>query len=81
VKDIPEDFRISFRRNAPNPVGVLRSKGKIRNQFKIHQFLYLNSYLLLKKKTEYFVYMQEILDNFFVRIEYIRKKFNVLFNI
>ncbi|XP_039304286.1 xanthine dehydrogenase 1 isoform X2 [Solenopsis invicta] len=26
VKDIPEDFRISFRRNAPNPIGVLRSK-------------------------------------------------------
>ncbi|KAG5332878.1 XDH dehydrogenase, partial [Acromyrmex heyeri] len=26
IKDIPEDFRVSFRRNAPNPFGVLRSK-------------------------------------------------------
>lgn len=26
AKDIPIDFRISFRRNSPNPVGVLRSK-------------------------------------------------------
>lgn len=28
VKDIPVDFRVAFRRNAPNPSGVLRSKGK-----------------------------------------------------
>lgn len=27
IKDIPLDMRIQFRRNAPNPVGVLRSKG------------------------------------------------------
>lgn len=27
IKDIPIDFRIQFRRNAPNPAGVLRSKG------------------------------------------------------
>ncbi|XP_011694373.1 PREDICTED: xanthine dehydrogenase/oxidase-like isoform X2 [Wasmannia auropunctata] len=26
VKDIPEDFRVSFRRNSPNTLGVLRSK-------------------------------------------------------
>ncbi|XP_025993326.1 xanthine dehydrogenase/oxidase isoform X2 [Solenopsis invicta] len=26
VKDIPEDFRVSLRKNAPNPTGVLRSK-------------------------------------------------------
>ncbi|KAJ0176278.1 hypothetical protein K1T71_008452 [Dendrolimus kikuchii] len=26
ARDIPEDFRISFLRNSPNPVGVLRSK-------------------------------------------------------
>lgn len=27
VKDIPIDFRVYFRRNAPNEHGVLRSKG------------------------------------------------------
>lgn len=27
LKDIPIDWRIQFRKNAPNPVGVLRSKG------------------------------------------------------
>jgi hypothetical protein len=26
-KDIPEDLRVTFLRNAPNPYGVLRSKG------------------------------------------------------
>lgn len=25
--DIPEDFRVTFLPNAPNPYGVLRSKG------------------------------------------------------
>lgn len=29
VKDIPVDFRINFKRNSINPVGVLRSKGII----------------------------------------------------
>ncbi|XP_049942815.1 xanthine dehydrogenase-like [Schistocerca serialis cubense] len=28
AKDIPIDFRIQLRKNAPNPVGVLRSKGR-----------------------------------------------------
>lgn len=27
VKDIPEDFRVTLLNNAPNPNGVLRSKG------------------------------------------------------
>lgn len=27
-KDIPEDFRVTLLKNAPNPYGVLRSKGK-----------------------------------------------------
>jgi hypothetical protein len=29
VKDIPTDFRIYLRKKAPNPFGVLRSKGNI----------------------------------------------------
>lgn len=29
AKDIPHDFRVYFRRKAPNPVGVLGSKGII----------------------------------------------------
>lgn len=29
AKDIPHDFRVYFRRNAPNPVGILGSKGII----------------------------------------------------
>jgi hypothetical protein len=29
VKDIPIDLRVYFRRKAPNPFGVLRSKGTI----------------------------------------------------
>jgi xanthine dehydrogenase/oxidase len=31
--DVPADFRVNFRRNAPNPVGVLRSKGTIHSPF------------------------------------------------
>ena len=27
-KDIPIDFRVELLRNAPNPVGVLKSKGQ-----------------------------------------------------
>jgi len=27
-KDIPIDFRIALLKNAPNPLGVLRSKGR-----------------------------------------------------
>jgi hypothetical protein len=35
VKDIPLDFRIYLRKKAPNPFGVLRSKGNI------HMLLYM----------------------------------------
>jgi hypothetical protein len=28
AKDIPIDFRVELRKNAPNPFGVLRSKGE-----------------------------------------------------
>ena len=28
TKDIPVDFRVRILKNAPNPVGVLRSKGR-----------------------------------------------------
>ena len=28
AKDIPVDFRINLLKNAPNPVGILRAKGK-----------------------------------------------------
>lgn len=31
AKDIPIDFRIQLLKNAPNPVGVLRSKGNYRD--------------------------------------------------
>lgn len=27
-KDLPIDFRLTLLKNAPNPLGVLRSKGK-----------------------------------------------------
>lgn len=27
IKDIPADFRVYFRRNSKNPLGVLQSKG------------------------------------------------------
>lgn len=29
AKDIPIDFRIKFPKNNPNPVGILKSKGKL----------------------------------------------------
>lgn len=29
AKDIPHDFRVYLRRKAPNPVGILGSKGKV----------------------------------------------------
>jgi len=32
-KDIPEDLRITLLKNAPNPYGVLRSKGKAELAF------------------------------------------------
>ncbi len=32
AKDIPADFRVNFRRDAPNPIGILRSKGKLFQQ-------------------------------------------------
>jgi hypothetical protein len=40
VKDIPIDFRVHLRRKAPNPFGVLRSKGSIYVTLPIIHFLF-----------------------------------------
>jgi hypothetical protein len=39
VKDIPIDFRVYLRKKAPNPFGVLRSKGSVTS-FYPHTFCF-----------------------------------------
>lgn len=46
AKDIPADFRVFFRRNRPNPVGILGSKGN--KCFYFHSVLQVMNLCILK---------------------------------
>lgn len=41
AKDIPVDFRVEMRKDAPNPVGVLKSKGILAIFNLIYNTLYV----------------------------------------
>ena len=58
AKDIPVDFRINLLKNAPNPVGILRAKGKKKHleMISLCRIQNLNLYCALSWNESYGFY-------------------------